>query len=442
MKVNTYDSKCTQFASEIDIGESVDDSMEPYSPTQLTIGILNVTYSGTHFFGWSAANDGYNDSDDEDNDEFSASNKSAELEEFALSNIRVSRRSRRNRRGIYIPKTSSKVRSVEGVIRKNLAKLYGNIDESLVQIEGCSRTDRGVHARSLICTFLCHSSVIKTKSENPNDTVNNNKPVGTTLKPLPCGQDLGKILFCLNRMLPPDVRIMGISAIPSSDKSTSTTKYKIPLNFHPSLDTKSKTYQYTFSVGDIHDPMRWRHVWHLDGVRQARKKKPTRNNIEHDEIKSKENSGKKNIFYPELAQNVAKEFLGLHNFTAFKGAFRGSERKTGKVVNPICQIHSLTISQDIKDAVNVLNHPLSGSFHIGDEGNSNGIDGRLVTYTVEIIGDRFMYKMVRKLLRNEERIEKLNFFITHQIHSVFIVLLGANDFGMYHCSWAQQNISS
>lgn len=28
--------------------------------------------------------------------------------------------------------------------------------------------------------------------------------------------------------------------------------------FHPSLHTMFKTYQYTFSIGTIHDPMRWR----------------------------------------------------------------------------------------------------------------------------------------------------------------------------------------
>jgi tRNA U38,U39,U40 pseudouridine synthase TruA len=49
-----------------------------------------------------------------------------------------------------IPQQKGFVRSVEGVIRDNLAHIFGNIDPKRIVVEGCSRTDREVHARGTI----------------------------------------------------------------------------------------------------------------------------------------------------------------------------------------------------------------------------------------------------------------------------------------------------
>jgi tRNA U38,U39,U40 pseudouridine synthase TruA len=47
------------------------------------------------------------------------------------------------------------VRPVEGVIRTHLAKLYGNIDPNRIIVEGCSRTDKGVHALQMMAHIYC-----------------------------------------------------------------------------------------------------------------------------------------------------------------------------------------------------------------------------------------------------------------------------------------------
>jgi len=91
-------------------------------------GILNISYDGTHFHGWSAAND----------------DPTKSKEPITFSNEQQSskiKRSRRNRRGLRLIK--NQVRSVEGVIQSQLAKLYGNVPISNIHLTGCSRTDKG-----------------------------------------------------------------------------------------------------------------------------------------------------------------------------------------------------------------------------------------------------------------------------------------------------------
>ena len=48
------------------------------------------------------------------------------------------------------PRLKGYVRSVQGVLRGHLAKIYGNLDPQQIVVEGCSRTDKGVHARSMM----------------------------------------------------------------------------------------------------------------------------------------------------------------------------------------------------------------------------------------------------------------------------------------------------
>eukprot|EP00957_Ditylum_brightwellii_P035139 2664644-Ditylum_brightwellii.AAC.1 len=117
--------------------------------------------------------------------------------------------------------------------------------------------------------------------------------------PLPFESNLGKMMYVLNRMLPPDVRVSAVSETPAkNDSNESGCSASVP--FHPSLDTVGKTYLYTFSIGDMHDPMRWRHVWHVDGFGRD--------------------------FDLDLSRKAANALVGEHDFVAFRGAFRGSER--------------------------------------------------------------------------------------------------------------------
>jgi len=241
------------------------------SNTILKKAVLNISYDGRNFHGWSAAND---------------------------------------------------VRSVEGSIKKCLSRLYSNADVRNINIDGCSRTDKGVNSKSLIARFEC---------VNPDGT----------LYPLPFQGNLSKIKFVLNRMLKPDVRINAICVFPN-DK------------FHPSLDATVKTYQYSFSAGNIHDPLLWRYVWHV------------------------KKGGKFNI---TLAEDCCRIFLGVHNFSAFRGASRGSDRKDTEKVNPTCNITHLTIHSD-------QSYYMSDVSSFSDRPSFN-------TFSVTVTGTRFLYKMVR-----------------------------------------------
>ena len=315
-------------------------------------GILNITYDGSRFHGWSAANDkpSYSKINIHKNSS-SHTNQTYET-----------RKSRRNKRGITIPTFKGgkipQIRSVEGVIQTNLAKLYGNVDPSQIKIEGCSRTDKGVHARSLIATFQCFDTKLQ---KNIDDNVQ-------SLKEIPCNGDVGKIMFCLNRMLPPDVRIMGIYPLPKNHQ------------FHPTIDALKKTYTYRFSIGTIHDPLKERYTWHLEGVMPS----------DFDQLFNRSTFKQYRTFDFEAAEAVTSIFLGTHHFTAFKGAFRGSERKTNKVINPICHIFHTSIQEVPYDYISLdTDHNIKSQSKIG------GNDGGLRTYHIQITGDRFLYKMIR-----------------------------------------------
>ena len=102
--------------------------------------------------------------------------------------------------------------------------------------------------------------------------------------PLPFDSDLRRIVWVMNKMLPPDVRILDASPtpddyiLPSHDAPPFRTidprqrgKDDGPDDgkrdrgrgdgtrpFHPSLDTEAKTYRHTFSLGQFHNPTRCR----------------------------------------------------------------------------------------------------------------------------------------------------------------------------------------
>jgi len=296
-----------------------------------------------------------------------------------LLSERKGSKSRRRRRGSRIPGIT-KVRSVEGMTKQFLAKLYGNVDPKRVQIEGCSRTDKGVHAKCLIALFYCLSedsaASVDITEMGPRSLTDNKSSKASipgkrmphptcqtdtsSFVPLPCGGDMDKITFCLNRMLPPDIRINSISPTPVKNKKLRP--------FHPTLDASAKTYQYSFSIGHVHDPVRWRNVWHLDSV---------------------------DDFDTIVANAAAQMFVGKHDFAAFRGAFRGSDR--GRVQDTVCTLNAVTIEEECDGTLDCMNPlPIDG-FKVGgkvDMALGQGLQP-LKTFTVTITGDRFLYKMVR-----------------------------------------------
>jgi tRNA pseudouridine38-40 synthase len=213
-----------------------------------------------------------------------------------------------------------------------------------VVVEGCSRTDKGVHAQSMVAQFYCLSKNVTGFVENiPGKRKPHPMDSWDDACFEPIVMDLEKLMYVLNRMLPHDVKVRGVAILPSTEED-------IP--FHPTLNAISKTYQYTFSIGAIHDPTQWRHTWHLELA---------------------------TTFSVEQARRVIESLIGTHDFAAFRGAPRGSDdKRRQETESTICNLSEV----ELQEVIDVSTFP----------------GCRLSTYTLSVTGDRFLYKMMRFLV--------------------------------------------
>jgi tRNA U38,U39,U40 pseudouridine synthase TruA len=281
----------------------------------LTSAVLKIAYDGTHFRGWTGSSHRNN----------STKHKSTSHDKQTR---RQSRRSRTlQRKGSGFIKGSDSIRTVEQALKISLAKLYGNVPPDNVMFDSCSRTDAGVHATSLIAQFYCLSHNredfdIDVTSNNTWAQLRPHSPTDTNFLPLPF--DLSKLIFVLNRMLPPDVRVIASSPVPIVQGNTPTRGFQdvnqlnvqfdsssqTALPFHPTLHVKSKTYTYQFSVGPVQDPIRSQYVWHLDGSSN----------------RAVGMNGKKFCLKRAVeAASVFVETIQPRDYSAFRSAFRGNE---------------------------------------------------------------------------------------------------------------------
>ena len=312
----------------------------------LTNAILRISYDGSRFTGWSAAN-GKNDQ---------------------------SLQQPRRRKPFHEAKLPAGfVRSVEGILKENLAKLYGDVDPNTrIVVEGCSRTDKGVHATCMIAQVYCLKEGFSIKPTNENENHNgddNTKhavisgkrtphPKSPTddscFETLPMNANLSRLAFSFNRMRPSDVQITGIAPAPAMKGSEI---------FHASLSSKCKTYEYRMSTGYLADPNLRKSTWHVGS-----------SNLDLEKI-----------------QEACELLRGTHDFSAFQGAARGSEDKRKRMErkkNPsglICTLYDLRID---------VQHPV----HIHQDYYFPGVDPPVQNYNVVVEGDRFLYKMVRFLV--------------------------------------------
>ncbi len=373
-----------------------------------TTAILKVSYDGTHFSGWTGGNAGdqQNKSKSKQQRTGSAKDNNNNKSTQSSQKRRQSRRSRTlQRKGGGWYDSNNKVRTVDHTIRMALSKVYGNVDPKNIIFEACSRTDAGVHATSLVTQFYCYNDQVPDKSTNftryYDSSTNSTIPIrpngptdSTNFVQLPFNSDLSKLVYVLNRMLPPDVRVLAASPMPAvkSILSSSMSKYSIGA-FHPTLFTQSKTYVYRFAIGNIQDPLQSRFVWHLDG-----------------------SSGRAmgmngNKFDLELAMQAAKSFVSIdaRDYAAFGSVMRGNEKN--RVRSTICTIWRCDLLQENgeqlpsweRQSSTTLNDAATERYGsrlnvAGAPLHPLGIDKGPQTFTVSITGDRFMYKMVRNIV--------------------------------------------
>ena len=320
-------------------------SKQPQS--KLTNAILRISFDGSRFTGWSAAN-GKTD-----------------------TSLKTKRRKRNRRRGAVEEFHEAQlpagfVRSVEGVLKDNLAKLYGDVDPNTrIVVEGCSRTDKGVHATCMIAQVYCLKEEFYIQppgdsNENSTNEVIRGKriphPTSSTddscFEALPMNGNLSRMAFSFNRMRPPDVQITGIAPSPILEDGDV---------FHASLSSKYKTYEYRLSTGYLSDPTLRKTVWHVG-------------NSELD---------------LESIQKACELLRGTHDFSAFRGAARGSEEKKKRQDPPkestICTLYDLRLD---------VQHPAS----IPQDHYFPGVEPQVQNYNIVVKGDRFLYKMVRFLV--------------------------------------------
>jgi tRNA pseudouridine38-40 synthase len=349
-----------------------EDAEEQLSKLPLTNAVLRISYDGSRFTGWSAAN----------------SNNDQSL---------TKRRKRNRRRGGVEEFHEAKlpagfVRSVEGILKNNLAKLYGDVDPNTrIIVEGCSRTDKGVHATCMIAHVYCLKNGFSTRASTAesnnvadNENEDNNKeslathhtvipgkriphPISPTddscFEALPMNSNLSRMAFSFNRMRPPDVQITGIAPAP---------RLKDGEIFHASLSSKCKRYEYRISTGNLWDPTLRKVVWHVGS----------------------------SYLDLEKVQRACELMRGTHDFSAFQGAARGSEDKRkrieqqqnhdGILSSPSSSLATGTICTLFDLRVDIQ-HPSN----VHEDYYYPGVDPSVTNFNIVVKGDRFLYKMVR-----------------------------------------------
>jgi tRNA U38,U39,U40 pseudouridine synthase TruA len=381
-----------------------DESNEGRSNAIYTTAIIKCAYDGTFFRGWKASNSDSNSdvhlclvSGDQQENEQEINNDYERDVVYGPPQVGIRGQSRRSRALQRKGGTNNdgRLRTVEDTMRSALAKLYGDVDANSIFIDGCSRTDAGVHAKSLVAQFWC------TKGQNITPIRPNSSDDSSHFLPLPFDSDLSKLVFVLNRMLPPDVRVVAASPLPclSSSKPYEVGGTHEPdksASFHPTLHALGKTYSYKFAIGSIHDPLDTQYVWHLDGSSgRAVGMNGILFNLERALAAA-------NLFADSNDPNMSIDTAKARDYDAFRSAFRGTDR--GRVQSTTCKLWECRIIPERKELFPswetyeglscATPDSTDGHMHHGGRLGKAMAD----SFTVVITGDRFLYKMVRNIV--------------------------------------------
>ena len=249
------------------------------SSPALTSALLKISYDGKHFSGWTAGN------------HHPAPN---ETDPSTSSAGRKRRRRRKTPPGY--------VRSVQGLLKDNLARVYGNIDPSRIVVEGASRTDAGVHAVGMVVLVyaLVEDYTVSTTTGKRLPHPHNATDASQFL-PLP--MPLEQLAFALNRMSPDDLRVVAYAVPPS--------------RIHPSVDAVAKTYRYRLATSWDH-PTHRRLVWKVRG---------DTNDV--------------------ALQQACFALLGTHDYRFARGAPRGADdRRKFAAQDTVCTLHRVEWNEE------------------------------------------------------------------------------------------------
>ena len=196
---------------------------------------------------------------------------------------------RQKRAGPGAPRT---VRTVQATLRSALERLHNGEG---IELRGASRTDAGVHARRQVASYRSPTSK------------------------LVFGGDMQRLAFALNRMLPGDIRVTGATMASKAE-------------FHATFDAREKRYRYAVDTQRLQDPLRRLFAWHRPLPRL-----PPQNG------QSSQSETPGVVGWNLTAVRLAVSALeGKHDFSAFRGAPRGSARSK-EPVSPLCTLRSVEI---------------------------------------------------------------------------------------------------
>lgn len=227
-------------------------------------------------------------------------------------------------------------RTVKGVLQSTFSRIFGDVDPSLIGMEGCCSTGKGVHATHMIAQVYCISPEweIQVAGSAEAGTLERPSPQSAvdTAGFVPFRQAPAQVQHAVNMLLPDDIRITRVGLYPAPQEYA----------FHPTLDAMSQTYQYKFSFGPMHDPMQHRCVWHIDSA--------------------------VNI---DALERAAIFCTGTHDFAAFTG---DSEPTTADTSTE-CEVESISVIYDPSPNI-----------------------PQLITFTAKITANRFLPEMAQHLV--------------------------------------------
>lgn len=197
--------------------------------------------------------------------------------------------------------------TVQGTLEDSLSRKF----KQLVRVVGASRTDTGVHARGQ----AVHFDIPAEQGLGRND-------------------DVQKLQFTLNQMLPSDIRISNVSLAPqivrarfsdgyqSEGDDNAEAKYR---QWHAMYNAKGKLYSYRICTGPICDPLErlYRHF---------------------------EWRAAKFGFSEDLFKQATHKFIGSHDFSAFTNNSctpPGFERPV--LINPVRTVRTADVIKEKED---------------------------------------------------------------------------------------------